>query len=61
MMPSEKFLSAQEYFDRPPVDIGETLQGFRNSPNRKTEHADYMDFAELYADYVVSYEKANSK
>lgn len=53
----EKFKTAQEYWDNPPVKIGETLQGFRDRISHKTEHADYMDFCEIYADYVCSYEK----
>lgn len=34
-----------------------TAQQFFESKPRAIEHADYMDFAELYADYVCYYEK----
>lgn len=60
MMPGEKFKSADEFYRNPPITIGEVLAGHRITLNRKGEHLDYMDFAELYADYVVEYEKANS-
>lgn len=32
-------------------------QFFKQRKFQGTEHADYMDFAELYADYVCHYEK----
>lgn len=57
--PVGKFKSAQEFWDNPPLQTDEALQGRRNKPKRKTEHADYMDFAERYADYVVDYEKSH--
>ncbi len=60
MMRGEKFKSAQEYWDNPPIKIGEQLASRRSLINHKKGHNDYMDFAQLYADYVVSYEKANS-
>lgn len=47
------FMSANEFFH----------QEIQERKDRKTlsefhpEHLDYMDFAERYADYVVSYEK----
>lgn len=62
MMPGEKFKSAQEFWDNPPVTSREMLTSQRNPlVDRKKEHLSYMDFAEVYADYVVAYEKANSK
>lgn len=43
--------TAEEYWQNPPKLIKEHLV------EHKTGHADYMDFAESYADYVVDYEK----
>ncbi len=60
MTPGEKFKGAQEFWENPPITAMEKIASKRMLPNRKTEHSDYMDFAELYADYVVDYEKANS-
>ena len=57
----DPFKSAEEYFANPPITAGEKLQGHRNNYARKTDHLSYMDFAELYADYVVEYEKVNSR
>lgn len=50
--------SAEEFFRNPPIKVEERLQGFRNRINRKCGHGDYMDFAEIYADYICDYEKA---
>jgi len=61
MMPNEKFLSAKSFFQSPPITVGERVSGSRQNKTRKTTHLDYMDFAEIYADYVVEYEKANSR
>jgi len=61
MMPGENFLSAQDFFLSPPITTTERISSQRNVVRNKTDHPDYMDFAERYADYVVEYEKANSK
>lgn len=50
-------LTAQEYWDNPPALIGEKLQGFRNKNTRKMDFQSMLDFAELYADYMCTYEK----
>lgn len=56
-----KMKTAQEYWSDPPVKITERLASRRDQPNRKTGHADYMDFAEIYADYVCDYEKESDR
>lgn len=56
----ERFKSAQEYFNNPPITPGERVASKLFPRSTKTEHLDYMDFAEIYADYVCAYEKANS-
>lgn len=55
-----KFKSAKEFFENPPLTVEEILEGKQHLKTRKREHEDYMDYAELYADYVVDYEKMNS-
>lgn len=55
---SDRPKTAQEYWDNPPLKVGERLASMRSLPNRKTDHQSYMDFAELYADYIVDYEKS---
>lgn len=43
-----KFLSAAQFLSKEGKDV------------RRMKKADFMDFAERYADYVVLYEKQNS-
>lgn len=45
------FLSAQKYWEELNRLNGEV---------RKTQHEDYMDFAELYGDYVAAYEQGKT-
>lgn len=55
---TDRPLTAQEYWDNPPIKIGERLQGYKNSYTRKTDLLSMLDFAECYADYICDYEKS---
>lgn len=50
--------TAQEYWNNPPIKIGERLQGHRDNHCRKTDLLSMLDFAEAYADYMCDYEKS---
>lgn len=50
--------TAKEYWDNPPIKIGERLQGYRDPNVRKTDLLSMLDFAECYADYMCDYEKS---
>jgi len=53
----DQFLSAKNFFVSPPATNEERLASQKRRKTRKKDHEAYMDFAELYADYVVKYEK----
>lgn len=55
---TNKPLTAKEYWDRPPLTVGEQLQGYRDNHPRKTDLLSMLDFAEVYGDYICGYEKA---
>lgn len=54
---TERPLTAQEYWDNPPIQLGERLQNHRNNYKRKMDFQSMLDFAESYADYICTYEK----
>lgn len=55
---SDRPKTAQEYWENPPVQAAERAASKRFPLNRKMDHQSYMDFAEVYADYIADYEKS---